>query len=1261
MKLGIFRTFLFAGLISGVLVPAVAQQLNCSAQGTVSTPLRAEGLTELTGDIIITCLGGTPTASGAPVPTTDVIVFLTTQVTSRIYANGWSEAMLIIDEPPTGTEPLVNAHSTQLACADPNGICTVTGTGTGVGTYDGSVGRPNIFLGRVTANAVIFPSVPVDPPGTSGARILRITNLRVNVTPFLTNGQVGTYPVQAFVAPTLPDILPVPVPNSQPIVGYIQNSADFSLRSPDNTSVANNGFAVSQCGAPQRVGVFRAAESFGRAFRKRTIASFVNSETSPIPAIQNTPGGIYDSESGFYNPALTAPTVDFATVGLADAGTRLRACIANLPAGSQVFVSTSNVSFSAGNLSAATTGAVARLVQNEVGPFVPTAATGTLEGVPVAELPVASGMATAAAVWEVLGTNVNSAENFDFAIWMQSCPIAGTASLSGSYAPAPPTFYAAEGGTASSTLPVPRFVSPISVDCPTPGYPGAALTTTALTVTPGPTPGPLDSTNNYLYTFTATVSSPNAAITGAAAGTVRFFVGGFPDGVPISTEITTSGGTASASGYFTGGSEYGVWAAFTPADPHLLGTSHSYTAVFPVFSHTSTGLTVVPTGAPNQYSLTAAVTIPGVTPTAWSWGGTVTFYDNGTAIAGSSTALPPAGTATFNAILLGGGHSLTAIFTPTFTQVIIASTSPGVSLTVPASSTSTTLVSVPTGVFHQYSLTATVTTPSPATTGAPVGTVTFYANGFPLSGSTPLGSGGTASLTTVLGVGGNTLTAVFTPSNSQAFAASTSAGVPIAIAQGATGVAITSSRYPSLPGQAVTFTATVTGEGAGPTGTVQFTDGSLTLGSAALVGGQASVTSTPTTPGVHDIVAAYAGDGTYAASSGRFGQRVDRVTGSLALSAGSAGRVSFGQTVTFTATLAPAPPAGVAAATGTVQFQEGSTVIGTASLANGTATLAISTLASGTHQIVAIYGGDGNWYGTHSPAATVMVNVATTAIALTSSATATEVRLTAVLTPAAGGSVQFLDTTGNTVLGSVQLANGTATLTLAPADVAKAGGHTITAVYPGSTGFAGSTSNGVTFPALVNGASGFSAQFAPEEMVTLYGTDLTDASTSAGAATLPLTLGGLSVNVTDAAGAVRACGLSYVSPSQVNFLLPAGLAPGAVLVTVMRAGVAVASMPLTIARVAPGLYGASQTVRGGGEVYLVLYGTGIRNRSDLAAVTCVVNGTSVPVLYAGAQPDYAGLDQVNVRLPAALSGPGTLNVSLTVDGRSSNTMTVAMP
>ena len=75
-------------------------------------------------------------------------------------------------------------------------------------------------------------------------------------------------------------------------------------------------------------------------------------------------------------------------------------------------------------------------------------------------------------------------------------------------------------------------------------------------------------------------------------------------------------------------------------------------------------------------------------------------------------------------------------------------------------------------------------------------------------------------------------------------------------------------------------------------------------------------------------------------------------------------------------------------------------------------------------------------------------------------------------------------------------------------------------------------------------------------------------------------------------------------------------------------------------------------------VYVSFYGTGIRNRSALPNVTVTINGMSLPALYAGPAPNFVGLDQVNVGLPLTLRGSGETNVSLTVDGQTSNTVTI---
>ena len=78
------------------------------------------------------------------------------------------------------------------------------------------------------------------------------------------------------------------------------------------------------------------------------------------------------------------------------------------------------------------------------------------------------------------------------------------------------------------------------------------------------------------------------------------------------------------------------------------------------------------------------------------------------------------------------------------------------------------------------------------------------------------------------------------------------------------------------------------------------------------------------------------------------------------------------------------------------------------------------------------------------------------------------------------------------------------------------------------------------------------------------------------------------------------------------------------------------------------------------QIYLSLYGTGIRGFSSLAAFTVTISGVAVPVSGAAAQSQFAGLDQVNVGpLPRTLAGKGASNIVLQVDGRTANSVTVS--
>ncbi len=175
---------------------------------------------------------------------------------------------------------------------------------------------------------------------------------------------------------------------------------------------------------------------------------------------------------------------------------------------------------------------------------------------------------------------------------------------------------------------------------------------------------------------------------------------------------------------------------------------------------------------------------------------------------------------------------------------------------------------------------------------------------------------------------------------------------------------LVSSQDPSAPGQAVTFTATVSGGmGVAPTGTVSFYDGATLLGTVSLAPGMMGATASFTTSalalGDHQITAVYSGDATFPGStSSPLDQRVQQAT-TMTWASSSQNYSAPGQAVTFTATVYGGM---VGSPTGTVSFYDGATLLGTVSLAPGmmgaTASFTTSALVLGDHQITAVYSGD---------------------------------------------------------------------------------------------------------------------------------------------------------------------------------------------------------------------------------------------------------------------------------------------------------------
>ncbi|MGH7817133.1 MAG: hypothetical protein ACREOR_07070, partial [Candidatus Binatia bacterium] len=172
----------------------------------------------------------------------------------------------------------------------------------------------------------------------------------------------------------------------------------------------------------------------------------------------------------------------------------------------------------------------------------------------------------------------------------------------------------------------------------------------------------------------------------------------------------------------------------------------------------------------------------------------------------------------------------------------------------------------------------------------------------------------------------------------------------------------------------------------------------------------------------------------------------------------------------------------------------------------------------------------------------------------------------------------------------------------------------------------------------------------------------------------------------------------FVSPGQINYQIPRGTANGAATMTVTSGDGTLSVGTAPIANVAPGLFTANADGKGvpagyvlriradnsqsveplsrfdtaqnrfvavpidlgpaTDQVFVILFGTGIRYRSSLSAVSVRLGGENATVLFVGAQGDFVGLDQLNVQVPRTLAGRGEIDWTLTADGKTANTVRI---
>jgi len=801
-------------------------------------------------------------------------------------------------------------------------------------------------------------------------------------------------------------------------------------------------------------------------------------------------------------------------------------------------------------------------------------------------------------------------------------------------------------------------------------------------------------------TITTTVTA--ASGTGTPTGYVNFT----DAGTSIGNIALNSSGTASVTTSTLSAGTHMIFANYI--GDNTFAPSNSSVYVLSICPNNPT-VTVTSSVASPVYGqaviFTGSVSYPGSAGAPAS--GTMDFLADGFSMLPGTPLNLVNGQAQFglasNAPLSAGAHAITVTYYCGTGSAGISSDS--LSLTIGSDTTTTNLTASGPGGLK---LTAYVLPNAPGF-GMPTGTVQFMNGTTPFGNPVPLSSSSGIATATFTATAAGSVQAVY--SGDANFVDSESA--PVAISTQPTTVTLTSSENPANAGDNITFKAVVSNGSNNnvPTGTMSFLDGTTSLGSPVPVDptGTAQYSTSALTSGSHVITAQFTPSGVFQSAQATLGQYVaPGGGGGGGFGPGSTMSASvnpqapvYGQAVTLTGVVTPTGTGTPPAPTGQVTFKNGSTNLGTAAVGQG---LVLNSLSPGAYNVTAAYGGDSVYPAAQATVSFVVAQAATqtTYVPKLNGSQATLVATVTVVTPGAGnptGTVQFQDASQNNLtVASAALAGGTATA-IVDASIAT---HQIIAVYNGDTNFAGSSS--ASQLQLVSTAANITGSFAPDEAVSAYHVTNLTGDTAAQGFPLGTTLGGASVKITDSTGVSWLAPLYgvFASASQINFVMPNTVALGPALFTMLLPGGNTMSTVANVTLTSPAIFTANQNGQGvaagqfvhvapgyvqtfdniavfdttqnqyvpnpvsfgpdGNQLYLVLYGTGIRHRASDTDVTATINGVSLPNanIQTAAQGVYPGLDQMNLLLPRSLAGAGTVNVILTVNGQTANTVQIAL-
>ncbi len=464
---GIACTLGFTGIAS-------AQQGSPVCTASVANPfdMRAEGVTEQAGDVVLVCTGGTPIAAGASIPQVNITVGGNANITSRLFnsTTGINEALLLIDEPGTGsingiaTYPISTCPNSGIGVVNP---CAMTGTGAGGGvgspTYSpaaGTTGAPryNAFQGALVSNSqVTFFGVPFDPPATGASLIIRITNIRMNVSSLGAPPAGSFSSVQAYL--TISASAGFSINNPVQVVGNVRRGLVVGTLTSGTSTTSGSPSTLQQCStrtAGATAGAVTAVQTinFSEGFATSTKLRLPIAGMAPL----GIPGNFQNTESQF----IPQTGAVIAGTGLADFATRIKITINNVQAGVTIYVPTTIVS-------AQTVSGVPTEVFTLVSTSSETAAAGTAlspttgTNIPGNYFAASPSSGVVFAVYEVtsqLPISTSTIESFSVPIAVSftaapatNSPGLGISTVNVDYAPS-----TASSTTAVVGAPIPRFV-----------------------------------------------------------------------------------------------------------------------------------------------------------------------------------------------------------------------------------------------------------------------------------------------------------------------------------------------------------------------------------------------------------------------------------------------------------------------------------------------------------------------------------------------------------------------------------------------------------------------------------------------------------------------------------------------------------------------------------------------------------------------------------------------------------------------------------